>query len=310
VSSKGRLWAGRVLRIVVSGALMAWLFSRFETTKILATLGGISGLVWFSCVLLHLAAQMLSSLRWWMISQALGLPGTVSRFVAYYFVGIFFNLFLPTGMGGDLVKIHYLARGREALKAAFSVASDRFFGLVAMLLIGGVAVVFLPSMLPGHLSGLVVGLAAAAMSLFLGAPAIARVTGKLLPHVSSRLADLGLLWKRPRAVLMALALSLVLQGLGMAMVWVLGLGLGIPLPLPFYMAVLPLITLLTLLPVTFNGIGLREGALVFFMKNKGVSPELAFSLGLLVLSVHVALGLLGGAVYLSGAHKASPRRSP
>jgi len=298
-----RRWTGWLFRVGVSAALVGWLFSRFGLRGILASFQDLSLLFWVGAALLYLAAQVLSSIRWFILSKVLSFPGRWWRYLVFYFVGMYFNLFLPTSVGGDVLKIHFLSKdGGKRLKAAYSVVGDRLFGVLTMVLLGAGAVALSPKVLPGHFaavlwiggSGLLCGL------LFL--PIVYRIVNNLWPMLADRLRGALVLWKRPRAIIEVLGLSFCLQALGMVAVAVLGKGIGLKIPLIFYFASLPLINIATAIPVSFSGIGVREGSFVYFLGIKGVAPEQALCLGILFFSVQVAASLLGGAAYALGFH--------
>lgn len=260
--------------------------------------------VWVVASLMYLAAQIVSSIRWWILADSLAFPGRWRSYLVFYFVGMYFNLFLPTSLGGDVVKVHFLSReeGRRFF-AVYSVVGDRLFGLSAMLLLGTAAVQLRPDLLPAHfvvilsLGGVVI------LCGLIGLPLFHRALKGLWPRISQRLTGVLVLWQRPRVIGVVLGLSFCLQALGMGAVALLGIGLGIEIPLAFYFASLPLVTIATLIPISFSGIGVREGAFVYFLGLKGIQPEPALCLGLLFFSVQVATSLLGGLAYALGFHR-------
>jgi len=299
-----RRWAGWLTRIGVSGGLLLWLFCRFDLKGIVASFQDLSMSIWVIACLMYLVAQILSSIRWWILADTLAFPGRWRTYLGFYFVGMYFNLFLPTSLGGDVLKVHFLSReeGRRFL-AAYSVVGDRLFGLVAMMLLGAAAVQFEPDVLPGHfviflsLGGVVI------LCGLVGLPFLHRVLESLWPRISQHFTGLLTLWQRPRMMVAVLGLSFCLQALGMGAVALLGVGIGIKVPLAFYFASVPLVTIATLIPISFSGIGVREGAFVYFLGLKGIQPEPALCLGLLFFSVQVATSLLGGLAYALGLHR-------
>jgi uncharacterized membrane protein YbhN (UPF0104 family) len=259
---------------------------------------------------MYLAAQIMSSIRWWTLSNTLDLPGPWRTYLGFYFVGMFFNLFLPTGLGGDVFKVHFVSREEgKRLVAAYGVVQDRGFGLAAMLLIGAIAVAVQPELLPGPFVDFLILSGLAVLAGLIGLPFFQKAIQRFWPGVSRYLTALFSLWKKPRRMLMVLGLSFSLQVLGMGAVALLGAGLGIKIPLAFYLASLPMVAISTMIPITLNGIGVREGAFVYFLGLKGIQAEPALSLGLLFFSVQVAIGLLGGVAYAAGFHRRSLRTS-
>lgn len=299
-----RRWAGWLIRLCISAGLLWWLFSRFDLTGILASLQQLSPLVWLVALLMYLAAQILSSIRWFILSDTLSFPGRWRTYLVFYFVGMWFNLFLPTSVGGDVLKVHFLSRDKgRRLMAAYSVVGDRLFGLLAMVILGAGAVGLRPDILPGHfvttlsIGGIVI------ICGLVGLPFFHRALRGLWPKLVARLSGVLVLWQRPQVILEVLGLSFCLQALGMGAVALLGRGIGIEMPLVFYFASLPLINIATAIPISFSGIGVREGTFVYFLGIKGVQPEQALCLGILFFSVQVATSLLGGIAYAFGLHR-------
>ncbi len=298
--------AGNLIRIGISAGLLIWLFSRFDLKGVLTYFENLQISIWVIACLMSLVAQVLSSMRWWILSNTFSFPGRWSTYLGFYFVGMFFNLFLPTGIGGDLFKIHFLSRekGRRFL-AAFTVVGDRLFGLITMLFMGAAAVKIWPDLLPEPFRDFLYISALIILAALLGLPFFQRVIKGILPGFSRHLEGLLILWQRPQRLFAVLGLSFCLQALGMGAIALLGAGIGIKLPLSFYFASLPLVFIITLIPISFNGIGVREGAFIYFFGLKGVEPEPALGLGLLFFSVQVALSLLGGVAYAAGLHRRS-----
>jgi len=302
-----RRWAGWLIRLCVSAGLLWWLFSRYDLRGIVAAFQELSYLVWLLAALMYLGAQILSSIRWFILSHSLSFPGRWRTYLAFYFVGMYFNLFLPTSVGGDVLKVHFLSRDKgRRLMAAYSVVGDRLFGLVAMVLLGAGAVALRPDILPGHfVTALWIGGVVIVCGL-VGLPFFQGILRNLWPTLAQRASGVLVLWQRPRKILVVLGLSFCLQALGMGAVALLGRGIGIEIPLVFYFASLPLINISTAIPISLSGIGVREGTFVYFLGIKGIQPEQALCLGILFFSVQVATSFLGGIAYALGYHRGHP----
>ena len=297
---------GSLVRIGISMGLLVWLLWRFDLKGVWGYFEALPMSVWATALMMYALAQILSSIRWWILATTLSFPGPWPTYLGFYYVGMFFNLFLPTGIGGDLFKAHFLSReeGRRFL-ALFTVVGDRLFGLIAMLILGGGAVILEDGLLPEPFAGFLKAGSLLVLMGLAGVPLLQRAIDRLWPRISGRLEGLFILWRHPKRLLFVLGLSFALQGLGMGAVALLGRGIGIHLPLAFYFASLPLVGIITLIPVSFNGIGVREGAFVYFFGLKGIAPEPALGLGLLFFSLQVGLSLVGGMAYAAGAHRRS-----
>jgi hypothetical protein len=110
-------------------------------------------------------------------------------------------------------------------------------------------------------------------------------------------------------MLQLLAVSLAYQSLGIVIVFMLGRALGLELGLWYYFIYLPVITALTVLPISLAGIGIREGAFVFFFAQAGVMQAQALALSLLLFAQTLALALLGGVWYFLARESPAAERA-
>ena len=92
------------VRIGISVILLGWLVSRSDPTELLDALLDISPVTWSIAFFMYILSQIISSARWHILARALGFPGKWRTYLGYYFVGMYFNLFLPTGVGGDFLR--------------------------------------------------------------------------------------------------------------------------------------------------------------------------------------------------------------
>ena len=300
-------WLKVLLKLGVSAVLLAWFFSRADIAQIRAAAEAVPSWLWPVCFLMLVTGQLLSSVRWYWIVRALGFDGAWARYFNYYFSGMFFNLFLPTGIGGDVLKVFFLARGdnrNRKLLATYSVLLDRFFGFSSLMFIGAGAVIFSPGILPAPFPALLLAGAGGALGFIFFSPVLKRIIRPEPGSMLGRIMDAVLVfWRHPEVLAVGISLSLVLQTICIVICLVLGRAMHVEIPDAFYCAAFPLIGLLTLLPVSFNGIGLREGGFVYFMGIYGVPPGKALMVSLGFFSLQVAVCLLGGIIYSTGGYK-------
>ncbi len=303
-----------LFRVAVSVLILLWLFSRIDIGAVFSAFSRIPALYWLSAFCLYVASQVISSIRWFIIGRTLGFGGRFITYLKFYFVGMYFNLFLPSAIGGDVLKAYFLSRrGNGKLKASYSILSDRLFGLWAMFIIGACASLISPNALPGKWRHLLIILALSMTTGALIVPFFRKMLNRLSASIRpghglvSRmffaLEYMLVFWRHPRSIFYALGLSLVLQLFGMTGAYILGKGLGIGLGYCFYLSSLPLIGVLTVLPISFSGLGVREGGFIFFFHLKGVPMEKAVALSLGVFAVQAAAALIGGVGYMAGVHR-------
>jgi len=301
-----------VAKLVLSVGLMAFVLSRVPLERVFDLLrsakAGWLGAAW----LLLVASNVLGAYQWNRLLQAVGLRIPFLRVVAIYHVGLFFNNFLPANIGGDIARVIDASREQPSRAAAFStVLMDRLIGLVAL---GGLAVVAtLPVLNRFHLSMIYAFLVVfftvtVTVTWAVLHPAflvvvervLARVgLGGLKPRLDSLSRHLGLLRTR-RGLMAELTTVAVLVQVSRILVHALvALALGLTIPLTYFFLFVPLLAVIVSLPISLNGIGVREGAGIVVFGLIGVSRAEAFTLQFATYLVALAVSLLGGLVVLS-----------
>jgi uncharacterized membrane protein YbhN (UPF0104 family) len=294
-------------RILVSVVLIAVLAWRIDWAPALAALARANWALWAAALGVYLFAQVVSSLRWRRLSHAQGFSGSRPRYLAYYFIGMFFNLVLPTSIGGDMMRTYYLvtreaaglARDERQVAGFMAVTGDRLNGLFALIGVACVAALCCPTPLPRWIrltvGGLTAGaLAAAVVMPWAGVLLASRPRLRWLAGAASRYVH------APRTVLIATLLSFLVQGANVLLAYLLGAALGLPIPPAYYGVLAPLVALLALLPISLNGMGLREAGTIVLLAPFGVGAGEAVTLAVLTFAVYTAASLGGGAVLLLG----------
>jgi glycosyltransferase 2 family protein len=295
----------KYVRLLGSATLLAVLIWRVDLAQVARTLAGVCWWWWLGALLCYVASQVVSSLRWQALAVPLGFHRPLRDYVSLYFVGAFFNLLLPTSVGGDVVRAWYLDAGSGKRWPAFlSVLADRLIGLFVLLVVAFTAALLVPQ--EPLVRGAALGAGATAalgLAFFLLAPlgsGRTEVGRGVRGMVRQVVAVLGLYRRSPRLVLGVTFLSALIQVANAVLVWMLGQGAGLPLPLDYCFVLMPLVALLTLLPISVGGLGVREGAVVVLLASRGIAAGQAVTLSLLWFSVFVAAGLAGAGLYLSG----------
>lgn len=308
--------------MAVAAGLTGYLLWRSDPGAVLAAGAGAAAWPIAAAVLLVLVDRTLMAWRWLLLLAPV--PGTrppLRVILRIFFVSTFVGTFLPASIGGDAVRAYSLSRSGVGLAdAAASVFMDRVLGVLAILLLGAVALAALPGVGRTWEVVLALGLAAAACA---GAGVVvfggggARLVGRLLDGMPSRrLRDAGIQLLAAvqryatgrRMLLLVLAASVGVQVLRVLQAWLLGRALGIPLGPAPYFAYVPLILLVMLLPITVNGLGTSQAAFIWLFARSGVGEAPAFALSVLFLALGVVGNLPGGLLYAAGGLDPGPRR--
>jgi len=303
----------RIARVVLGVVLLAWVFRQVHWKELLERLA-TAKLEWIGAAfLVNSAGNLLGAWRWRLLLSSVGRAVPVPYLFGSYLVGLFFNNFLPSNVGGDVVRA---AGARKRGGGSFTqhitvVLVERMIGLLATLCLGGAAA------LAGHAAwlgpratwALIGALALSAAGLYLALDA--RVRGfvqRVLPRVpgafvrrtlGKMLAAFELFARAPGALAGNFVLSLGFQVLLVVHFWLIQFAFGESAPLRTFLVVVPLVFTAMMLPVGINGLGVREWAFVALLTRAGFDAATALALSLASYGVAVAQGLLGGIVHVA-----------
>jgi hypothetical protein len=256
--------------------------------------------LWLLAVGVLGVTQLLSSLRWQIIARPLGFERPLRQLTGFYFIGMYFNLLLPTSVGGDVVRACYLdGRSGRRLAAFFAVFLDRLSGLLMLLALACLAACLCPLDLPAWVRWGVWGTAAGVLVGIAALPLLASQSEKGARKVQ-RLREAVRTVSCPRVLLSTSALSLTVQCSNVLIVWLIGQAIHANVPGSYYWIIVPMVSLLTLLPISVNGMGVREGGMALFLAPLGVGNEIAVTLAFVWFLVQTVVSLGGGLVYLFG----------
>lgn len=295
-----------VLRVLVSAGALAFLFWKIGLGETLAVLEQADLRYLLAAFLLFVISLVIRTCRWFVLLRGLALGVPFGRLVHLYFVGAFFNAFLPTGFGGDVVRALELSGDTNTSAAVGTVLLDRMSGLLVLFAMGLIALPFTFTRLEPWLAGLLVGIAGGGLlagALVLEGRFLRRVTGRLPSVLSLRgegfMAQVyaAVTGCGRRAVLEALGVSLVFNVVNVLINWLCGLAVGIPQGPGFYFIVTPLISVTLLVPVSISGLGVRDWVAVALFGSVGVDANTAAAMSLSIYLVSAAAGLVGGMLY-------------
>ncbi len=302
----------RWLKPAVTLTLYALVFYWTDAGKVFGTLRETRLQFVLPAILLYMAGQAISAWRWQLLLPPIGLRSSYLRLLGFYFTGMFFNLFLPTIVGGDAVKAVLLSRETGApARATISVFMERNVGLCSLLSVAIAAAYVAPPVELFGLSLLALGWLLAigyiAANIILLSPYAYHLADRLIaatplsqlrPRAAS-LYDAIVPYKRAFGALAStLVLSFVHQGIVIAVVFLCARALALDVPLSPFAVFVPIVSLAGMIPVSVNGLGVREALYVLLFGRVGVPAETAVSLALLYLGVTLLASLPGGVAYL------------
>ena len=248
----------------------------------------------------YLLGQVVSAYRWCLLARPLGFGQPLKTFIAYYFAGMYLNLFAPSVVAGDVGRGYLLAHGRARFGAALhSVLADRVSGMVMLVWVSaGGFLLWGPSVLPVELYYGLLATTGGSIVLWWGLPwLLGRCTssGNIVRRAVDRFslpyrADLALLGS-----VCGLSVGFHLFQLGLHAVVASALGLAVPL---WYLILfVPVVQIVSALPVSFGGLGIREGGYVLCLALWGIGRDEALAFGLVWSAIVLGANVCGGLAF-------------
>jgi len=302
-----------LLKLLFSVAVLTFLFiTKISIKDIGLKLKGVSW-GWLAVAFsLHALGLLISAYRWQILARAQGDDVPLLFLAKSYLVGTFFNIFLPTRFGGDVVRIWDGSKYSKSLvKSSAIVLVERSTGIICLFLFALAASLFRLDMarqVPVIWAALLLGfLGLAAVALF-----FCPFFGRRLEHLPEK----GIL-KTTKQKIIAFRTTIILykekrKEFARATAWavclqlnvilyyfLIGRALHISIPLLDYFVFIPLVLLIQIIPITINGLGLRELSYVKIFNFYGITPETAISFSIIEIVFGLVVGLVGGAIYIS-----------
>lgn len=276
----------RWLGTLASLALLATLLGRQDWRAIVRSVGSLPAGSLIAAAFLILAGQAFNTLRWWVLLRAQSIRVSYGRALRLVFAGLFASNFLPSTIGGDVVR----------LAGILDVAADRVAGAASIVVDRAVSVFGMLFLLP--FSGITFsqGLASAGPPWALAAVGVGARVSSFLGRAAQRLLEALAIWRRrPGSLARALLASWVGVVCYIAALWVLAHGLKMSVSWVQVAGVTGITYWLTVIPISINGYGLREAAMVALYVQIGAVAEDASALALISRLLLMAASVPGAA---------------
>ncbi len=308
VAEGHRSWGGLAVRLLVTAGLFALIFRTIDAKELLATYKDVVPRLLMLGIIFQLLSTTLASYRWYLVMQPLGFSPSFGFFLKSYFKGSFFNQGLPTSIGGDAIRVLDVARLGERKRDAFiGVFIDRVLGLVGLLLLNLVVNLFNPDLLPRELFltiNLLIGLGLLGFVVLYLLRYWQLLSQWRLSRFFMRISEhLFIVMNSPKQALVQLLLSVAVHFLSLLAIFLIGRSVELDFTLTTYLVLVPPALLLTLLPLSLAGWGIREGTLIGLFTLLGADKVTVLSMSILYGIVLITASLPGLVVYMKGKHR-------
>jgi glycosyltransferase 2 family protein len=300
-----------ILKLAISAALLAVLYGRMDFANLAAALRRVRPGPLALFLLLLLGNTAVSAWKWKSLLAADGVVLPFAPLFGSYWVGTFFNVFLPSNIGGDAYRIVDVGRrSARPVHTAASVFADRLSGFLALavfgigfpllgrgLLAAQPVLLALPLVTFAGLLGLLWMLWAPAPSRWLLRRRAVRRFPRIETACRTFLESMAAYRGRPRVMGRVMAISFLFQFTVIVAVSLLGAALELRIPFFAYCVFVPLISLLEAVPVSIYGLGLRDTGYVLFLTQTGHTRGEAAALSLLYVSATLLYASVGGMIW-------------
>ncbi|MCA9734710.1 MAG: flippase-like domain-containing protein [Deferribacteres bacterium] len=296
--------------LISIGLISALLYWKVDLKELGQAFQQVDYLLYIVSTLLFFIQQGVIAWCWQIVLRAQDNQIPFKRILQVHWIGAFFGTFMPTSIGMDIVRAFslkkYLRNGVHAMSSMFVTRVVGFVINFAIALVVAIPVAQQTGNVRLFWTVLVMTVAFCGGIWLMLHPRLLKLFAPLfqrfkLDRIYQKLVEFQEGTKELRhaksAMIKLLLLSLFFQIFGIIIIYLVGLSLGLDIAFQHYFIIIPLITTITILPLSVAGIGVREGAFVFFLVPLGATESQAFSLSLLVFAQWVGMALTGGIVY-------------
>lgn len=302
------------LKVIISVGLIAFLIWKVSPGELLRYLKEIDLFLLVTALFVFLLSSFLGAVQWYILLRKSGLELVFPKVLNLYFVGLFFNNFLPANVGGDAFKIFDVAKmGNDPYKVFAITLLDRIFGIFGLCILALVSSLILFH--TGNIDNLWVYILIFA---FIVGGVVVVILNKRVVHflrnffsritiwkIGERLdlifSQLGGLRNLKSVMARVSLLTILIQFLRIMTHIIIGRSIGMEMsgwmPLYFFVFV-PLLGIIMIFPISINGLGVREGAGIFLFTGVGILAEQALLVEFLTYIVMVFVSLSGGVLFL------------
>jgi len=298
------------VKIAVSAVILYVLFSKIDLVVFWNTATSVPPYAVVAVAFLFIGTQSISTLRWSIILKK-DMDVSYLRLLSIYFIGMFFNNFLPTMVGGDIVKGYFLYKSSQRGDISFaSIFMDRYSGFTALMVVTAIALVPGYALIKGTGLGaffimLLGGFVCSSLIIWVGPlhtwamRLLARVHFYGINKKIDTFYNVLMGYKGHKDVLVKIFVCSVFVQVGViAGHYFLGRQLGMNVGIGYFFLFIPLTTAIGMLPISLAGLGIREGAFIFLFTRAGATKEQAITLSLMWFAIMAIVSIVGGLEYL------------
>jgi len=304
-----------LLRIGISIILLVFLFKQVDEKALLAVIKNADIRFVLLAAVIYFSAYVLALFRWEMLLRGAKIHLNLKRIIISWAGGTFFNVFLPSTIGGDLVRsIDLAAHTQRPREVVATVLLDRLSGYVGLVIVALLALLLGWKLVEDKsvlLSvAIITGILVVALLVLFNSFLYSKINqilhsptaGRIRETIKNLHREIHIFRHHKKIILNNLILSVLIQIVCPLTFYIIALSLGIKINIAYFFVYLPIIAAITLLPISIGGLGLRDATTIFFFAKAGISKNLAFAMSLINFSFILVFALIGGLIYVLNLH--------
>ncbi|MDP8260679.1 MAG: lysylphosphatidylglycerol synthase transmembrane domain-containing protein [Candidatus Gygaella obscura] len=300
-------------KIAISFFLLLFLFKKIDTENVFILLGSFNKFFIVVSFLLFCFAYFLGMVRWLMLLYISEVDFSIKKVVVTYLGSQFFSLFVPSIIGSDVARSIDLGKYSNSFKkVAVTVFLDRLSGSIGLVLVAFSSLLLGKSFINNFYVYLIIYVFVLAILIIL----TLLFNSRIFDFFSRVLQGRGRFWdkfflihkeifyfrKHRFLLLLNIAISVVIQLVVPVIFWILTNSLYGGVSIFPFLIIVPIVTVISAIPITIGGLGVREWSMVLFLSQLGLDKSLSASLSLLQFVFLISVGVIGGIVYVLTFH--------
>ena len=303
------------IKLLISSFVLYLIFSKIEISEFIFNIKKIGFAIVSVLLILALLKFVVETMRWQFVLKAIGFKLNFNYLLSLYLIGGFFSNFLPSTIGGDLARTAFIkGENLKVSSVANTILFERFTGLYSVFIMCLFSVAVGWAQISEYLRMFILVYAVIGiivMSLIylffnkitdLFSLLESKYKFKFLKKIGSIIKTLDFSNYEKKTIISTMLFSIMIQLVVISVTVLVGRAIGLEqVELLTYFIIMPPVWIITMLPISINGLGIREGVFALFLSDLGVSVEQSTALSLLSFLPFVSLSLVGGVVFILGA---------
>lgn len=291
-----------ILKLLFGLGILIFLFSKTSFKEFLNLLVNADYKMFILVIFMYIIGQIISAKKWMILAERLRFKNKFIYYLKLYFLGMFYNIFLPTNIGGDIIKISTIndKKSHSIKRAVLSVLSDRITGLCILTFFIILGFCFYSNNNIINLISIgIILLSLTGISLFI----YIMKNKRFIPSKYKKISDFILLLCQKKCLIEISVISIIFHLILIIIHYCIAQMYNLNIPFGYYFLLYPITAIIASLPVSINGMGIKEFAYVYMLKPFDIDTSTSLLFAMTINMVVIFASTLGFIPYMSKNQK-------